>query len=391
VRGQGQAAVLYGRRDVRVMTYPVNEPPDDGVLLGVALAGICGSDLHRFQEVGAGLGLDLPVVMGHETVARVLRLGRDAVPVTVDGEALRAGDRVVVYSSRPCGRCFWCREFGHTARCDGPRPAAYGYHYGRADDPPHFTGGLADYLYLEPDTWLWKLPPTMPWEVAVLVEPFSMGIRAVERALSLPGWKNEQTLGFGGTVAVLGAGAIGVLTAAAARIAGAGRIVLLGAPQSALAAAERAGVADVTVDISTVGAAERIRSVKALTRGGYGADVVFEAAGAPAAFVEGLEMLRPLGTYVELGCMADTGATVPLNVARHLTQKDLVLYTVAAQPPQAFGKALRCLDSRAGGIDFASFVELSVPVAEAPGAFARLEHPTEKPIKAALIGAGYDG
>jgi threonine dehydrogenase-like Zn-dependent dehydrogenase len=244
-------------------------------------------------------------------------------------EPLREGDRVAVYAQRQCGRCYWCRHFGFTARCEGPRPPGYGYHYGRVE-PPYFTGGFGDYLVIGPGTWLWRVPEHVPWEAAVLVEPFSIGIRAVEKALSLPSWKNEQTLGFGGTVAVVGAGAIGVLTAAAARVAGAGRIILLGTPAGALEIARRIGVADVVIDIAEVSPADRIEQVRALTPGGRGADVVFEAAGVPAAFVEGLEMLRPLGTFVEYGCAIDNGRTVPLNIAHHLTEKELALYTLAA-------------------------------------------------------------
>jgi 5-exo-hydroxycamphor dehydrogenase len=223
----------------------------------------------------------------------------------------------------------------------------------------------------------------------VLAEPFSMGIRAVERALSLPSWKNEQTLTFGGTVAILGAGAIGVLTATAARLAGAGQIILLGAPGGALEVAKRAGVADVAIDVDRVGPAERIEQVRALTRGGYGADVVFEAAGVPRAFLEGLEMLRPLGTYVELGCMVDSGATVPLNVAHHLTQKDLILYTVAAQPPQTIGKAVRTIAATHHRVDYPAFVGKVLPIEETGRAFRLMEDPMEKPVKVAVKGRGY--
>lgn len=100
---------------------------------------------------------------------------------------------------------------------DGARPVGYGYRYGTIDAPPYFTGGFGDYLLLGPGSWIWKIPDDVPWEAAVLTEPFSMGIRAVERALSLPSWKNEQTMAFGGTVAVLGAGAIILIGAPAAR------------------------------------------------------------------------------------------------------------------------------------------------------------------------------
>ncbi len=389
MREFGNVAALTGQRSVAIQRFPIPEIDDESILLGIGLTGVCGSDLHRYQDVGATLDLAMPVVMGHEISGRILKLGRRANEAMKSDRPLREGDRVVVYSQRPCGRCYWCREFGFTARCEGTRPAGYGYRYGSVDAPPYFTGGFGDYLVLGPGTWLWTIPDDIPWEAAVLAEPFSMGIRAVERALSLPSWKNEQTLTFGGTVVVLGAGAIGVLTAVAARLAGGGRIIMLGAPRGALDVAERVGVADVTIDIDRVGPKERIEQVKSLTAGGHGADVVFEAAGVPMAFLEGLEMLRPLGTYVELGCMIDNGKTVPLNVAHHLTQKDLILYTVAAQPPQTIGKAVRTIAATHHRIDYPRLVGRVLPIAETGQAFRLLEDPIERPVKVAVKGAGY--
>jgi L-iditol 2-dehydrogenase len=388
----GKVAALTARRTIEVWEFPVPEIDEESILLGVGLTGVCGSDLHRYQDVNVvpTMQLDLPVVMGHELSGRVLKLGKRANAVMNCDQPLHEGDRVALYAQRPCGKCFWCREIGHTARCEGQRPAGYGYRFGSVDSPPYFTGGFGDYLVIGPGTWLWKLPDDVPWEAAVLAEPLSMGIRAVERALSLPSYKNEQTIGFGGTIAILGAGAIGALTAAAARIAGAGTIVVLGAPQGALDVLTRIGVADVTINIDLVGPAERIERVRALTPGGYGADAVFEAAGVPQAFLEGLEMLRPLGTYVELGCMADNGKTVPLNVAHHLTHKDLALYTVAAQPAQAIGKAVRTIASTHRRIDYPALVGKVLPISETSAAFQLMEHPTEKPVKVAVRGRGYE-
>lgn len=387
----GKVAALIARREIGVREFPVPDVDDESILIGIGLTGVCGSDLHRFQDVGTTLNLALPVVMGHEISGRILKMGRRANEAMNVDQPLREGDRVVVYAQRPCGRCYWCREFGVSSRCIGVRPVGYGYRYGIVDAPPYFTGGFGDYLVLGPGTWLWKIPDEVPWEAAVLAEPFSMGIRAVERALSLPSWKNEQTLTFGGTVAVLGAGAIGVLTAAAARIAGAGRVILLGAPGGALEVAKQVGVADEVIDINRVGPAERIEQVRALTYGGYGADVVFEAAGVPQAFLEGLEMLRPLGTYVELGCMVDNEKTVPLNVAHHLTQKDLILYTVAAQPPQTIGKAIRTIAATHRTIDYPALVGKVLPIEETSQAFRLMEDPVAKPVKVAVRGMGYEG
>ncbi|MCC6627591.1 MAG: alcohol dehydrogenase catalytic domain-containing protein [Chloroflexi bacterium] len=385
----GSVAALVGQRSIEVHEFPVPDVDDESILLGIGLTGVCGSDLHRYQDVGTKLQLPLPVVMGHEISGRILKLGRRANDVMNADGRLAEGDRVVVYAQRPCGRCYWCRTHGFTSRCDGARPAGYGYRYGSVDAPPYFTGGFGDYLLLGPGTWIWKVPDDVPWEAAVLTEPFSMGIRAVERAMSVPSWKNEQMLPFGGTVAVLGAGAIGVLTAVAARLAGAGTIIMLGAPRGALDVAARLGVADVTIDIDRVGAAERIEKVRDLTPGGYGADVVFEAAGVPRAFLEGLEMVRLLGTYVELGLMADSGDTVPLNVARHLTQKDLLLYGVAAQPAQSIGKALHTIATTHQRIDYPAIVGAVLPIVETGAAFRLMEHPTEKPVKVAVRGTGY--
>ncbi|TAK23070.1 MAG: hypothetical protein EPO26_09485 [Chloroflexota bacterium] len=386
---RGTVAALVGNRRVEPREFLVPEIGDGEILLGIGLTGVCGSDLHRFQDVGTKLDLALPVVMGHEISGRVLKLGRRANDVMRTDGPLRESDRVVVYSQRPCGRCYWCREHGHTARCDGARPPGYGYRFGSVDAPPYFTGGFGDYLVLGPDSWIWRVPDHVSWEAAALTEPFSMGIRAVERATSLPSWKNEQTLAFGGTVAILGAGAIGVLTAVAARIAGAGRIILLGAPSGALEVARRIGVADETIDISATSPSERTERVRGLTDGGRGADVVFEAAGVPAAFIEGLEMLRPLGTYVELGLMVPTEQTVALNVGRHITSKDLVMFAVAAQPAQAIGKALRTIATTADRYDYAALVGATLPIAETQAAFELMEHPSDKPVKVAVRGAGY--
>jgi threonine dehydrogenase-like Zn-dependent dehydrogenase len=384
----GRVAALVGRRRVEMRMFPLPPVPKDGILLAIGLTGVCGSDLHRFQDVEDTMDLALPVVMGHEISGRVVAIGPEADRQTVDGETIREGDRLVVFAGRPCGRCFWCREIGHTSRCEAPA-AGYGYRYGLLDQSPHFTGGMGDYLFLEPGSWFWKIPDDVSWEVAALTEPFGMAIRTIERGTSLPSWKNEQTLAFGGTVAVLGAGAIGTLTAAAARIAGAGRIILIGAPASALATAVQAGVADETIDITEIEPSERIGRVREMTRGGYGADVVVEAAGVPSAFLEGLEMLRPLGTFVEVGCMVDNGRTVPLNVARHITQKDLTLHAVGAQPAQALGKALRTLSATQSRIDYTAFVGRVFDLEQAQQAFELMEHPVEKPVKVALRGAGY--
>src|SRR5262249_39688439 len=99
-------------------------------------------------------------------------------------------------------------------------------------------------------------------------------------------------------------------------------------------------LADVAIDIDRVSPEERIAQVRELTTGRYGADVVFEAAGVPAAFLEGLAMVRPLGTFVELGLMVPTEKTVPLNVRRDITSKDMLPHPGSPHRAQPLGRSL---------------------------------------------------
>jgi len=80
---------------------------------------------------------------------------------------------------------------------------------------------------------------------------------------------------------------------------------------------------------------------------------------------------------------------VPLNVARHLTQKDLILYTVAAQPPQTIGKAIRTIVATHRRVDYARLVGRVVPIAQTDQAFRQMEDAVTKPVKVAVKGTGY--
>ena len=257
--------------------------------------------------------------------------------------------------------------------------------------PPHFLGGWADYFYVQPGSWFWKIPDEIPDEAAVLTEPFSIGIRGVEKAMSLPGWKNEQMLAFGGVVAVLGTGAIGVLTALAARIAGAGTIILLGPCSYSLNLARQMGIADHTINTRESSAEERIAEVRSLGRGGLGADVVFGAAGRPDAFVQGLEMLRKAGTTVEMGNFLEMNQTVPLDVARLITRKELILYGVANQPPQYWEKALRTMASTRNAYDYSRLVTRMFPLEDYEQALRAGDDYETRGIKLALSGVAYHG
>ena len=385
---KGKLVRLIGKDQVKVFEEELPEVKDDGILMEVGLGGICGTDIHIIQNADRKEFKDrLPMTLGHEVTGIISKIGKKANESTMCDVPLKKGDKIVIYVFLPCNNCWWDRKFGvdHTLICENPRP---GY-ISHSEKWPYFVGGWGEYMYVQPGTWIWKIPEDVPFEVAVLTEPFSMGIRAVEKALSLPAWKNMQTMSFGGVTVVLGSGAIGILTAIAAKIAGVGKVVLSGGPKKTLQIAQDIGAADEVIDIFETTPEERIEKVKKISQGGYGADVVFEAAGVPNAFLEGLEMTRRLGTFVELGCLIDDGRTVPLNVAKHIVRKDIALYGVASQPPHHFAKSLRSMEAFGGRFDFGRIATSKFPIEKIQDAISLARDPHNKGIKIALAGKAY--
>ncbi len=381
----GLVTRLVGQNRLEIVERPLPEVKDDGMLIEIGLAGICGTDIHIMENADRPERKGrLPFTLGHEISGRILKMGRNAQEQLYCDDKLSEGDRIAMYAFLPCGNCWWERRFGtsHNLVCTKPKP---GY-FMNPDTWPHFTSGWGEYLYVQPGSWVWKAPDSMSYEEIVLTEPFSMGIRAIQKAMALPAWKNLEMLSFGGTVAVLGAGAIGVLTAVAAKIAGAGKVILIGGPKKNLDVARTIGAADVFIDIDATTPVQRIEQVRTLSEGGVGVDVVVEGAGVPAAFIEGLEMVRKLGTYVEMGCLIDDGGTVPLNVARLIVQKDLTLYGVTNQPPHDFAKALTCMKVFKDRFDFAKTVTDIFNLKDFENAIAKARDPKDKGIKIAFKG-----
>lgn len=327
----GQAVVVHGQTfELREVAVP--DPAPGTILLRQELAGICGTDLHNWQK-----GFAEPTFLGHENVGIIEALGSGITHDHV-GNPLAEGDRLIFHPRRP-------GFFSHGFQPDRP-------------DLPPFSGGFADYIYLT-DANTCFIKTNAPAQVAVLVEPFTVGVHAVLRG-------NVQ---LGDTVIVQGSGAIGLLTAAAARLAGAAKVIVVGGPPRRLELAKRLG-ADVTVDIGEVpDVAERKELVLSHTPRGAGADVVFECAGFLPAVPEGLEYIRQDGVFVEVGHFVDTGE-VTLSPHRHLLRRNLRLEGVWGSQPSHFIRALPLLER--GDFPFAEMVSHILPLADAQRGFDAL-------------------
>lgn len=320
MRRTGRAAVLVGEKfEIRNYTVPIPKPGT--ILLKQELGGICGTDLHNweFQKLKG------EIILGHENVGIIDQLGSEVKTDSV-GLPLKVGDRIVFAPSTNKG--------------------AYGFL--QSEEKPYFRGGFADYIYLwNPETLVLKT--NLPPEIAVITEPFTIGVHGVMRS----------GLTFGDTVVVQGSGAIGLVTLACAKINGAGRLIMVGGPKGRLDLARKMG-ADVTIDIDEIkDPVERTKIVLENTSQKKGANVVFECAGFLNAIPEGIGYLCHSGTFVEMGHFVDVG-TLNFNPNQHLMKKNLRLEAIWSSYPEHFIRSLPILEKKE--FPFAEMVSHTIPI-----------------------------
>ncbi len=320
-------------QEFAIREYDVPDPAPNALVIKQELAGICGTDLHLWQK-----GFRREIVLGHENVGTIVSLGRDVATDCV-GHPVREGDRIIFRPGTDGGE------------------GAYGFYYA-PDAAPHFVGGFADYIYLGKkgtDFIKTSLPP----EVAVLTEPFTVGVHAVMRG----------QIQFGDTVVIQGSGAIGLVTTICAKVSGAGRIIVVGGPAERLALARKYG-ADVVIDIEEVTSAEaRTELVLDATPGRKGADRVFECAGFLPATPEGLGYLRKDGTFIEVGHFVDMGS-LEFNINRSLMVRNCRLEAIWASQTEHFVRAMPILEKLE--FPYADMVSHQLPLARVKEGFQAL-------------------
>jgi len=333
-----KAAILEGVERLSLTDYPEPEVEANGILMKLELCGVCGTDMHLY---GGKMAIPFPVIPGHEFVGTVEEIGDDARGMEVKGQELAEGNRIVAVpgTNRFCGDCYFCRFMPHKPTlCTNRKVLGVNM---TSTEPPHLLGGWAEKIYVDAEHfWVFKVPDEVPPEVAVLTEPMAVSSRAFERAYA-PGLPTfGEGFGVGGTVVVQGAGAIGLLTVATAKIAGAGKIMVVDMVDERLKMAEKLG-ADHVIDMREYGTSEeRVAEVQRLTNG-LGADVVVECVGVPVAVPEGIDMTRRGGKFVEVGHYTDPG-TVPVN-PHTICFKDMDILGSWTYPPTQFGTVLELM------------------------------------------------
>jgi alcohol dehydrogenase len=265
-------ALVYhgpGKRSWDEVPDPVIQQPTDAIVR-IDSATICGTDLHILKgdvpEVQPG------TILGHEAVGTVVETG-DAVTT------LEPGDRVLVSCITSCGRCRFCKE-GHYGLCTGGGGWIFG----------HLIDGLQAELARVPfaDTSVYKLPEELTDEQVLFLAdilPTSYEVGVLNGDVQP-----------GDTVAVVGAGPIGLAAIMTARLYTPGRIVAIDLAAARLEQALEFG-ADAVINNGSEDAVERIMQLT----GGLGADVAIEAVGVPDTFELCADIVRPGGRVANVG------------------------------------------------------------------------------------------
>jgi threonine dehydrogenase-like Zn-dependent dehydrogenase len=321
---QVQAAVMVKTGQLELRSFPYPEIDNESAVIRVDMTGVCGTDRHIFKgDATTVRGKSLfPFIDGHEIIGTIVEIGKDAAgKMEASRQVLKPGDRVAVAVEVNCGKCWYCKNQYDNITCEN-QVMAYGVHPA-ADTPPYLRGGFAEYMYIFPNSTLFKIPDDMTTDVAVFVEEMAVAYSALARA-TMPYPAIKEGFGPGDSVAILGNGPLGVLHGIMARIQGAGATIATDLADYRLNLAKEL-YADSVINATRTPAKERVKQVKDLT-GGIGPDLVVEAAGDPMVFLEACEMVRKGGTVIEVGNWVDLGQTVPLNVMQHISSKNLHIH-----------------------------------------------------------------
>ncbi|WP_270169984.1 NAD(P)-dependent alcohol dehydrogenase [Paenibacillus sp. SYP-B4298] len=285
-----QAAVLNRPLDIEVKQVPIPVPKADEVLLKVHCIGICGSDVHYYEHGRIGrYVVEAPIILGHELSGVIVEVGSDVSHVAV-------GDRVAVEPGVTCGRCDYCKSGRYNLCPDVVFMAT-----------PPVDGAWAEYVTIRSD-FVFKLPEAMSFEEGALIEPFSVGIHAMNRGRVTPADR----------VLVTGLGPIGLLAVQAAKMYGVSEIYATDVVPFRRELALKMGVTAV-FDPSS----EDVKQKLAEATAGHGADVLVETSGNGRAISDAITTVRRGGRVVLVGMPAKDDLPVNIN---HLIDSELDVF-----------------------------------------------------------------
>jgi L-iditol 2-dehydrogenase len=273
MKGKMKAAVFYAPMDVRFEEVDIPEVKPGEVLVKIEAALTCGTDVKTYRRGHPTIIRTIPSLFGHEWSGVVVETGAGV-------DKFQPGMRVVAPNTAPCNQCYYCKS-GRQSLCQ---------------DLVYLNGAYAQYLSIparivQQNTY--AIPDDLDFDEAALLEPLACVVHGADRT----------DVRLGDTVAIIGAGPIGLMFLQLIKMRGA-RVIVADMSPYRLEVARNLG-ADATVNAGQV--ANLVQAVKSLTDTGYGPDVVIEAIGLPETWQQAVEMARP-GGLVNLfgGCKSGT-------------------------------------------------------------------------------------
>lgn len=340
-----KAAMLYGIRDLRIEDVQAPEIGAGEVLVKVGAATTCGTDLKIFQRGYVEKIIKLPTVFGHEWAG-------DVVEVASGLEWPQKGMRVRAGNSAPCLHCTMCQKGK----------------YNLCENMIWLWGAYAEYIRVPARMVrvnMQEIPQHVSFEEAAIAEPLACVLHGAE----------EAGLKLGDSVAIIGAGPVGLLHLLTAKKMGAQRVIMIDLVDERLEFARKLG-ADETINSSRQDA---LREVQQLTHG-YGADVVIEAIGSPVTWEQAFKLASQGGTVLEFGgCPPRTEAKFD---AEKLHYGELKVLGTFHATPFHFRRALDLISS--GAINVKPLVTRRMKLDEIAEAFEILST-SKSEVKVGII------
>ena len=257
-----KAAVYENVKKIEVRELKKPEINNEEALIRVKYTGICGTDLHIFK--GLHPRAVAPLVMGHEISGIV-------EDIKTKRKDIKVGDKVVINPIISCENCFPCKE-GHPHICSNLNALGIDK-----------NGGFAEYVNVNPNK-LFKIPNSLPLNLAALMEPVAVAVHAVRKS----------KLSLGNKVTIIGGGPIGQLISQVCKLNGATSIILVEINPERLNFAKKFGI------IVSNSLEESTKKIKKITNG-KGADIVFEAVGIQETYNYATELVKAGGKIIVVG------------------------------------------------------------------------------------------
>ena len=322
------AAVKMGPNETVMREFDMPDVPDDGALIKMEIAGICGSDVKNYAKTIRN------VIMGHENVGVIAKAGNKFLK----RKGVKEGDRVLLEHYLPDMTCEWCHrgEYRHCEATDWhTNPNAIRYGYTSADVAPHLWGGFAHYLFAPWNSVIHKVPDNVTAELAGIATPLANGI---QWAL----FEANVAYGHNSRVLIQGPGQQGLAQIVACKQAGAELIIVTGTSKDAkrLEVAKLLG-ADYTIDVQKEDPLARIMEITA--NKGVDCSIDCTAGAGTAAMLLGIAALkRKAGMLVIQGNEMPTFPDFPIY---KVTQKYGTLQSARGHSYKACELALEMMGS----------------------------------------------